>query len=409
MKVLIVYAGMLMKSGGMQHICCEMANAFAGKGYETAIACGGGDLTSSFFPLDKGIKIYSLIADRPVNDMDKAVVGRKISTGDKLVREIIRAFSKRKFHEWNERCKCKVVKPYLKKVLHDFRPDVIVGYNSDAVYYTVASMDIPIPIIGTNHSELSRAFAEMGQPEIDALNRCAALQVLLPSQKEILEKHCPHVPCVVIPNVVSESKKISSLEQQTVLFVGRLTKAAKRPHLAIRAFQKAVVHHPDWKLEIWGDGHGAEHYVDEMKKDIASHHMEDHILFKGTTTDIQSVYCHASILICPSQHEGWGLAVTEAMSAGLPVVAFKSCAGVNELVEDGYSGFLTEDDTSSMANALEKLMESDTLRKEMGINARHSMENFSEEKVWNSWFHLLEKVTVSNHQGKSNIFEALSV
>lgn len=32
MKVLIVYAGMLMKSGGMQHICCEMANAFAAKG-----------------------------------------------------------------------------------------------------------------------------------------------------------------------------------------------------------------------------------------------------------------------------------------------------------------------------------------------------------------------------------------
>lgn len=395
MKVLIVYAGMLMKSGGMQHICCEMANAFAGRGYETAIACGGGDLTSSFFPLDKKIKIYSLIADCPVNDMDKAVVGRKIPAGDKMIREIFRAFSKRKFHEWNERCKCKVVRPYLKKVLHDFRPDVIVGYNADAVYYTAASMDIPTPIIGTNHSELSRAFKEMGQPEISALNRCAALQVLLPSQKEILEKHCPQVPCVVIPNVVSESKHISSLEQQTVLFVGRLTKAAKRPHLAVQAFEKAAINHPTWKLEIWGDGHGAERYVDEMKKDIASHHMEDRIHFMGTTTDIQSVYGKASILICPSQHEGWGLAVTEAMSAGLPVVAFKSCAGVNELVEDGYSGFLTEDDISSMAGALEKLMENDSLRKEMGKNARYSMEKFSEEKVWSTWTHLLDKVVES--------------
>lgn len=399
MKVLIVYAGMLMKSGGMQHICCEMANAFAAKGYETAIACGGGDLTSSFFPLDKKIKVYSLIADHPVNDMDKAVVGRKISTGDKMIREIIRAFSKQKFHEWNERCKCKVVKPYLKKVLHEFRPDVIVGYNSDAVYYTVASMDVSTPIIGTNHSELSRAFAEMGQPEIDAMNHCAALQVLLPSQKEILAKHCPKVPCVVIPNVVSESKKISSLEQRTVLFVGRLTKAAKRPHLAVQAFEKAAVHHSGWKLEIWGDGHGAERYVDEMKKDIASHHMEDQILFKGTTTDIQSVYSRASILLCPSQHEGWGLAVTEAMSAGLPVVAFKSCAGVNELVEDGYSGFLTDDSTSSMAEALEKLMDGDSLRKEMGKNAQKAMEKFSEEKVWNSWFHLIDKVALSKYRG----------
>lgn len=396
MKVLIIYAGMLMKSGGMQHICCEMANAFVAKGYETAIACGGGDLTSSFFPLDKRIKIYSLIADHPVNDMDKAVVGRKISAGDKIIREFIRTFSKRRFHEWNEKCKCRVVKPYLKKILHDFNPDVIVGYNADAVYYTVAAMDDIVPIIGTNHSELSRSFEEMGGPEIAALNRCAALQVLLPSQKDILEKHCPQVPCVVIPNVVSESKKISSLEQRTVLFVGRLIKAAKRPHLAVQAFEKAAVHHPEWKLEIWGDGHGAEHYVDEMKKDIASHHMEDRIFFKGTTTDIQSVYGKASILLCPSQHEGWGLAVTEAMSAGLPVVAFKSCAGVNELVEDGCSGFLTDDDISSMAGALEKLMESDDLRKEMGMNARHSMEKFSEEKVWSSWVHLIDKVVESS-------------
>lgn len=148
-----------------------------------------------------------------------------------------------------------------------------------------------------------------------------------------------------------------------------------------------------------GDGHGAERYVDEMKKDIASHHMEDRIFFKGTTTDIQSVYSRASILLCPSQHEGWGLAVTEAMSAGLPVVAFKSCAGVNELVEDGYSGFLTDDSISSMAEALEKLMDGDSLRKEMGKNAQKAMEKFSEEKVWNSWFHLIEKVALSKYRG----------
>ena len=41
-------------------------------------------------------------------------------------------------------------------------------------------------------------------------------------------------------------------------------------------------------------------------------------------------------------------------------------------------------------------MESDDLRKEMGMNARHSMEKFSEEKVWSSWIHLIDKVVESS-------------
>lgn len=140
MKIFIVYAGILQKSGGMQHACCEMANAFVARGDEVAIACGGGDLKTSFFPLHPDIKIYSLISESPVLDPDKAVIGRHISSLNKLIRESFRAFSKKKFHEWNEKCKCRIVKPHLKSAFSDFKPNVIIAYNSDAVYYAVAAM-----------------------------------------------------------------------------------------------------------------------------------------------------------------------------------------------------------------------------------------------------------------------------
>lgn len=396
MKILIVYAGVLQKSGGMQHVCCEMANAFTARGDAVAIACGGGDLKTSFFPLNQDIKIYSLISSRPILNSAKAVIGRKISPLDKLIREIFRTFNKQKFHEWNEKCKCRIVIPYLKNIYQDFKPDIIIAYNSDAVYYAVEAMNEKIPLIGTNHVELTRAFAEMGKPEKKALNCCNAIQVLLPSQKKIIAVFCPAVTCEVIPNIVDANKKISDGTHKTLLFVGRLTKAAKRPHLAIQAFEKVALKFPEWKLEICGDSRGSERYLEEMKNDIVAHHMENRVIYKGTTTDIQSVYEKSAILVCPSEHEGWGLAVTEAMSAGLPIVAYKSCAGVNELVEDGYSGLLVDDGVEPLAAGLAELMTNDTLRKTMGTNAHQAMEKFSKDKVWKQWFRLVDRVAGEN-------------
>ena len=52
---------------------------------------------------------------------------------------------------------------------------------------------------------------------------------------------------------------------------------------------------------------------------------------------------NASVCAFPSKYEGFPLALTEAMSAGLPCVGFKSCTGVNGLIVDGENGFLVED------------------------------------------------------------------
>lgn len=113
--------------------------------------------------------------------------------------------------------------------------------------------------------ELERAFAEMGEPEKKALNCCKAIQVLLPSQKKIINKFCSGPDCEIIPNIVPENQRVSDGNHKKLLFVGRLTKAAKRPHLAIQAFEKVASKFPEWKLEMWGDSHGSERYLKEMK------------------------------------------------------------------------------------------------------------------------------------------------
>jgi glycosyltransferase involved in cell wall biosynthesis/O-antigen/teichoic acid export membrane protein len=78
----------------------------------------------------------------------------------------------------------------------------------------------------------------------------------------------------------------------------------------------------------------------------------------------------ADIVVQPSESEGFGLAVAEAMALGKPLITTRS-GGLSELVEDGVSGLLTPPgDSVALAEAIERLSQNTKLREEMGQAAR---------------------------------------
>ena len=91
--------------------------------------------------------------------------------------------------------------------------------------------------------------------------------------------------------------------------------------------------------------------------------------------------------------------MTEAMSAGLPVVAYHSCPAVNELVRDGETGLLVDDGVDALAEGLKKLMENQELRERMGRVAHESMKEFAPEKIWDQWEALMQDV-IAKHKAK---------
>ena len=86
----------------------------------------------------------------------------------------------------------------------------------------------------------------------------------------------------------------------------------------------------------------------------------------------------------PSRHEGFPLALGEALSAGLPSLGFRNCPGVNELIEHGKNGFLANDQ-SELKNNLEKLIQDNELRQKFGENAHLSMKKYAPETVLKQW------------------------
>jgi glycosyltransferase involved in cell wall biosynthesis len=105
--------------------------------------------------------------------------------------------------------------------------------------------------------------------------------------------------------------------------------------------------------------------------------------------DIIALYSGASVFICPSIYEPFGIINLEAMACGVPVVA-SAVGGIKEVVVDGVTGFLVPLDqkkggsdisdpekfTLTLASRVNQLMSDPALRASMGAAGRLRAENF---------------------------------
>ncbi len=63
------------------------------------------------------------------------------------------------------------------------------------------------------------------------------------------------------------------------------------------------------------------------------------VSFLGTVERIEEVMRGCDVFVLPSDYEGFGLVVAEAMACGLPAVATRS-GGPENIIRDGLDGFL---------------------------------------------------------------------
>ncbi|PWU24609.1 MAG: hypothetical protein C5B48_05530 [Candidatus Rokuibacteriota bacterium] len=104
-------------------------------------------------------------------------------------------------------------------------------------------------------------------------------------------------------------------------------------------------------------------------------------------------YEQASVVVCPSRREGYGVAAREAMAHGRPVVA-SAVGGLLDAVEDGVTGLLVPPrDPRALREALERLLGDSRLRKQLGAAARErARERFSWERATTATLDLYAEV-----------------
>lgn len=392
MKILIATNKSLVGIvGGTERVLSNFANEMHKRGHDVYLAYCTKNDGAFCYPVDADVKVINLLDYFPKR--------RSETLEFKFRREILRLFDKTKMQEFRVIWQAKAFYPVLQRLLQQVHPDVVISAWWDtSVAFFEACREQEIPLITMSHLNAENLLHEMTDSGKRILNQCAAVQVLMPHDKVVFSKAFPDTHLVWIPNVVPQYP-FSVHKEKLLINVSQLAKKQKRQHLLIETFSLLADQFSDWTVEFWGDENGKSKYTDELKELIRKYHLEGHVKLCGRTDDVLSVYRRASIFAFPSAYEGFSLAMAEAMSAGLPVVAYRSCPAVNELVRDGETGLLVDDGVEALAEGLKKLMKNQELRERMGRAAHESMKEFAPEKIWDQWEALMKDV-ISKHKTK---------
>jgi glycosyltransferase involved in cell wall biosynthesis len=109
-------------------------------------------------------------------------------------------------------------------------------------------------------------------------------------------------------------------------------------------------------------------------------------------TDAAKLFAASDIILSTSENEGMPIALIEAQLAGKPVVA-TNVGGVSEVVLNDKTGFVTRKNTENLVKALEKLINSKSLRTAQGKAAKaHAAKAFSVEKMISAHVSLYKKL-----------------
>lgn len=379
-------------SGGLEKVLINFANEMNRRGHQVSVIVYDRTGKPPFYPMDREVNFINL-ADRR-KEPDKVPLLRKFS------REWARV--RRRAEGWWEKYRIPYIVPTLREIYEEIHPDVLLVQHYSSLGFVWES-NPPCPIWNMFHNDPKILLSMSSAHEIEAMKHCALLQALSPKYREYTQKVFPNQEVVCVPNVVPQQKQIVNLgtgkEKYQIIHVGRLVLDVKRQDVLIRAFASVAEEFPDWEVHLWGNGKGKE----VLEALIHKLHMENRVFLCGTTSQIMTEYKRSDLMVFPSKNEGWGLALTEAMSCGLPVIGYKSCGAVNEIIEDGKTGYLVEDGVEPLAEAMRRLMGNQKLRVQMGQAAHESMKRFAPEKVWDTWENLLKTHCEKTEKNKDPI------
>ena len=126
-----------------------------------------------------------------------------------------------------------------------------------------------------------------------------------------------------------------------------------------------------WQARFVGGGDFDPAWAMSLRERVNRLELSQRICFAGTKDDAEVEYRQADVFVLPSRFEGYGMVFAEALAAGLPVVAARSGA-VPEVVPETAGLLVAPDDSSALAEALRRLMTSESLRRRLQAGARHA-------------------------------------
>lgn len=147
----------------------------------------------------------------------------------------------------------------------------------------------------------------------------------------------------------------------------------------IKAFKLLALEYPKLQLVITGK---EDPIYPEVENEAKTHNLEKKIIFPGLVPeeDLIALYNLAEVYVFPSLYEGFGLPILEAMQCGTPVCASNS-SSLPEVAGEGNALFFDPNEETDIAAKIAKLLEDESLRKDLIERGLQRVKDFSWKKM----------------------------
>lgn len=268
------------------------------------------------------------------------------------------------------------------------------GYRADILGYVVAK-SLGLPILSTCHGFIEndiklKAYNRMDKFFLKYFDRVIAVSKDIGDSLKVAGVKKSRLR--IIPNGISRTydpenyrecrllkRNLLRLENHDFVlgYVGRLSREKGLNYL-IKAISSLLDDRIPVKLVILGDGSQRQE-LELLSKQSGT---DTSIFFLGFRKDVQSWLPIMDVFVLPSLTEGTPLALLEAMSFGIPVVA-SSVGGIPDMVESGLNGILVKPGSAGeIKDAIYNLYHAPDYKNKIGKSARKGVESRYNLQDW---------------------------
>lgn len=276
----------------------------------------------------------------------------------------------------------------LRRAIRETVPDVVLSSMTPTNVLTLLAtrgMNLTVFVREANNPYLSKVGRHW-----DLLRRWTyrrASRVVLLSKdslayfSEKVQRRAVVIPNPVIMNAIPRQPRSANGPQMTMIAMGRMA-PQKGFEMLLQAFSKNADKHPDWSLEILGDGPLRA----ELEATVDALGLTGRVRMPGVIKDPYRRLLLADLYVMSSRYEGFPNALCEAMAAGLPVISFACRTGPAEIIREGIDGVLVPaEDVGALGEAMDRLMGDPKTREALAARAPEVLERFGLEKVMGIW------------------------
>ncbi|MCK0473049.1 glycosyltransferase [Halalkalibacter sp. APA_J-10(15)] len=145
----------------------------------------------------------------------------------------------------------------------------------------------------------------------------------------------PSKPSFIVYNPVDIKQEFvpRNYNKTQFLFIGRLDNEQKRLDRLFSSLSKVK---GNWSLKIIGNGQD-KNYLEALADEL---NISENLVWEGWSRNPWDHVDNATILILPSDYEGFGLVIVEALARGIPVIASDCLTGPSDIIEENVNGWL---------------------------------------------------------------------